>query len=427
MPTPVSAPLQAERPERAESTDRFGRRPEQELVRLCARTREAIDLRPRVRQLLDQELDWSYLLQWANRHCVLPLLHRQLVQTFTDLIPEEAALQLNTWARRTAMRNLQRTQELVRVLERLDASGIRALPFKGPTLGLLVYGDVSLRQFGDLDILVPQARFHQAKRLLIDDGYRPIRLADDQQEVAWMKADKSYELVRDDAMIELHWEFLHPMHGFYLDPQAVWTRTRSAKVGNLTVPALSREDLVLYLCAHGSKHFWSRLSWVCDVAEVLRTHRDELHWPTLIERAESLHGLRMLFLGLTLAHELLDAPLPEGVYRRAARNEAVQQLAHLARERLFAERPDGSAERAFEDARLELEDAHFHLLMRERLRDRLPYYRHLLQLALTPTGKDRAFVDLPPTLTSLYYLIRPLRLLREVSSGAMRLLRRLGG
>jgi hypothetical protein len=49
--------------------------------------------------------------------------------------------------------------------------------------------------------------------------------------------------------------------------------------------------------------------------------------------------------------------------------------------------------------------------MRERLRDRVPYLLyHLPGYLLTPNEKDRAFLPLPTSLSFLYYLIRPIRL-----------------
>ena len=36
------------------------------------------------------------------------------------------------------------------------------------------------------------------------------------------------------------------------------------------VPALPDRELLLILCLHGTKHFWSSLGWLVDVAELIR-------------------------------------------------------------------------------------------------------------------------------------------------------------
>lgn len=389
---------------------------------LCARTRLPPAAKARVRHLLrDETLDAAALTQWAVQHGIAPLLHRHL-QTFSAA-PDELLQTLSAQTRRTAISTLHKTQELLRLLTRLESQNVPVLPFKGPVLSLRAYGDVSLRMFGDLDLFVPRDHLARAKRLLTEDGYHVSPSMSPREEARHLKVEKSYDLVQDDMVVELHWRFLHPMHGFSLDAEAVWARTRSIELEGRDVRTLAPDDLVLYLCAHGGKHFWNRLSWICDVAEVLRTYAASLQWPTVLDRAKKHHAERMLLLGLALAHKYLNAPLPDSIAARAEENEPVRRLTEQVRERVFPS-PAGSSGGPYADARAELNDARFHLLMRERLRDRLPYYRHLLKLAVTPNERDEAFLSLPTGLSWLYYLMRPLRLLRDAARHALHAVQR---
>src|SRR6185295_14836569 len=93
--------------------------------------------------------------------------------------------------------------------------------------------------------------------------------------------------------------------------------------------------LVLSLCVHGSKHLWERLAWICDVAELVKT-RTDLNWSVLLERAVSTGNERMLFLGLYLANNLLDAPLPLHVESKVAKEKMVPSVANEVSERLFS-------------------------------------------------------------------------------------------
>jgi hypothetical protein len=61
-----------------------------------------------------------------------------------------------------ARKNLRFTAELIRILNCLESHGIAAIPFKGPTLAESVYGNLALREFSDLDILVRQSDFPRA-------------------------------------------------------------------------------------------------------------------------------------------------------------------------------------------------------------------------------------------------------------------------
>jgi hypothetical protein len=56
----------------------------------------------------------------------------------------------------------------------------------------------------------------------------------------------------------------------------------------------------------------------------------------------------------------------------------------------------------------------FHVRARERWRDRLPYLIHTLRLAIVPSQLDRGFVSLPKPFSWLYYVVRPVRVLRDI-------------
>ena len=51
-------------------------------------------------------------------------------------------------------RVITRMAELQRVMEVLGATGVPVLALKGPALAVQAYGDVSLRSYGDVDVLV---------------------------------------------------------------------------------------------------------------------------------------------------------------------------------------------------------------------------------------------------------------------------------
>jgi hypothetical protein len=61
-------------------------------------------------------------------------------------------------------------QQLLQTLELLRESGIQTVPFKGPALAVQAYGDLSLRQYDDLDLLIHEADVPRAYQLLIANG-----------------------------------------------------------------------------------------------------------------------------------------------------------------------------------------------------------------------------------------------------------------
>ena len=63
--------------------------------------------------------------------------------------------QLRDRSESNAALNVLLTAEMVRLLELFEGNQIPAVPYKGPAIGVGVYRNLALRQFADLDILVP--------------------------------------------------------------------------------------------------------------------------------------------------------------------------------------------------------------------------------------------------------------------------------
>ena len=391
--------------------------PEEELLRLCARTCTGEAIERRIETLLHGPVDWERLLNLTGRHGTILLLHRHLHPHFEALVPSEPAAHIQKIARSYKMRNLAQTQELLRVVAYLEDAGVPVMPFKGPALGALAYGDPTLRTFVDLDVLVHRHDMERANALLAEQGYEAYRSLSAQEKQAHIETQMGYEMVHYEkrSTVEVHWNFLNKVHAFDLRPDAVWARSTTQPLGGRTIRRFSTEDLLLYLCAHGSKSFWKRLLWVCDVAELVRAS-PQLDWNVLLSEASRLRSRRMVLLGLGLAHDVLGTPLPGSVLSEIEHNENVLQMIAQVRRSLF-EPPAAHSEDG-------IEKAVFHLQMRDRLRDRLPYYRHLLWLAVLPNDKDRTLLDLPPALSFLHYAVRPLRLFFEAGYTAASALQR---
>jgi len=364
---------------------------------VCARASLDAEHARGVRALAQDHLDWDWVLARARPHGAAPLLRRHLSSACPDAVPPRVLGTLAACNRTDARRTLRLTAELLRLLDLLAAHGIPAVPLKGPALAAALYGDVSLRPFRDLDLLVREADVPGALALLGDQGYRRQETFTPPQEAAVLRATRHHFLARPDGdIVELHWALGPDDLGFPQDLEDLWARLAPVCVGGREVPALAPADLLLFLCAHGAKHLWQRLGWIADVAELVR--RAELDYDALAARARAAGGRRVLRLGLFLAWHLLDAPLPAPLARSLAADRSVMALAVMVRERLFrdpASPPSG------------LELLRFHTRARERLGDRV---RGAVRAIATPGVGEWALVRLPDRLYPVYYVLRPLRL-----------------
>ena len=67
-------------------------------------------------------------------------------------------------------RNLFLTRELLNLLTLFETHQIPAIPFKGPVLAASVYGNLALRQFSDLDLIIHKQHVAKARELLVSAG-----------------------------------------------------------------------------------------------------------------------------------------------------------------------------------------------------------------------------------------------------------------
>jgi hypothetical protein len=380
-----------------------GQRPEDELLLCCARTSIDAARAARIKALLGQGIDWDYLIRTALRHGLMPLLYRNLKNTCPEAVPQARLDQLRAHFRYNILRSMSLSGELLKLLRLLEEHSIPAIPYKGPVLAVSVYGDVALRRFGDLDILVHKRDVLRAKDLLISLGYRPELCMNPAQEAAYLRSQCEYDFIHatSNFLVEIHWKIL-PSYCFPLDSERLWEHLETVSLLGVEVPSLSAENLLLVLCAHGSKHRWERLELICAVAELLRVHQ-AMDWEQVIELADSSRSRRTLLIGLLLAHDLLDAALPEKVLQSGQADPTAVSLAAQVRGRLF--RDDSSAPGPLERFQF------FRIRTRERLWDRLWYGLHQVT---TPGAREWKLLALPSALYFLYYPLRPIRLAGEV-------------
>lgn len=267
-------------------------------------------------------------------------------------------------------------------------------------LAVSAYGDLSLRQFCDLDILVHPRDVPRAKNLLISQGYQL------QFELAW-----EYHFVHKDTgvNVDLH-QAIAASHILSLDFEGLWSRLQPLAVAGTTVANFLPSDLLLILCVQWCQDCCGtreRLAQLCDVAELLRIHQ-EMDWVRVMEQASTLGSERMLFLCLLLVSDFLGTALPAPLLQRIQSNSVITSLAVPVRKRLFSE--------ADEPKLLErVEAVALWIGIRERLQDRVRHFFALMHRAgwMTPNARDQAFLLLPASMSFLYYLIRPLRLFRK--------------
>jgi len=356
-------------------------------------------------------LDWSELVRLAEHHGVLPLAARTLMEHARGL-PPEIERSLRSLYEANLRRSLWFAAELARILEHFqhfERRSLQAVPYKGPVLAQSAYGDLGMRSYSDLDLLISPTDFERAKQTLGEIGYRPSTDLSPAIERFWLRTgyERSFDGDAGKHLVELQWALLPRFYAVDLYVDDLLARSVRTVVGGCEVPCLAPEDSLLLLCLHAAKHLWTRLIWLADIAETMRSQsrsqsrNQTIDYAHLFSRARKLGIARILGVSFWLVKNVLHAELPKLAEEMIVSDPQVPVLG-----REFAARLARGAVYDFESTE------YFRLILklRERRGDR---WRYLWRLVWTPGVGDLAALRLPETLFPLYRIVRVGRLMRK--------------
>jgi hypothetical protein len=318
----------------------------------------------------------------------------------------------------------------------LEGEGVSVLSFKGPSLAMTLYGGLSLRQCLDLDLMIRAEQVVKAAQLMKSCGYEPTptparpqlspylcrpensRHIDRGKEIQYLSPDGAF-------YVDLHWQFADRFwRPFAPDVEKLWERAVRQDLPQGSVFTLCREDLFLALCAHGTRHRWWCLKWLLDVAEILRK-ADALDWSRIEEMTRVRPGnAAAASLAVSLAHDLLEVPVPAEAARILPATNRTQAPASAIRQELLS-RGFSSGD---EHTTLLALEGRFAARMKYRAARIARYPESLFRQIIAEIGpKDRGLIRLPRKLEFLYHFIRPVRLILTHSRRVARTLWRTAG
>lgn len=364
---------------------------------LCSKPRIDTHAAERILALAKSGPDWDALLSMASEHGLSPLFCSNVRANAGDALPSAMRQRLNEELLHNSCRNLAFTAELLEVLEALvESHGVCVTPYKGPLLAAQAYGDAAMRQFSDLDFMVPHRQIAAADGALRELGFRPLVPDLNTREVRQIPGQYAYQ--RDEEiLVELHTERTLRYFPHRLNVAELCERRECLRLARRRVLAFSPEDTLLLLSVHGSKHLWERLGWIADIA-ALATNSRPMNWRLALERAQRWGVQRMVLVAAGLAAQIFEADLPGEVTERIGRDRVARGLIGGICQRCFSPKLAGPG-------------AFSRFAFRVRMRGSLAEgVRYALRLTMTPTELDRGRHT--RFLEPFYALRRPLRLAR---------------
>jgi hypothetical protein len=287
-----------------------------ELVLACLTWPQALADGERLRLIAQQPIRWPQVLSIAQHHKVVPLFLRNLETFAPDCVPEEAAEALRAASEANAHVCLHRTTHLALLTRLFREQQIDVRIFKGVPLAVTAYGDPTLRDAGDIDLLIGEKDIFAGGEILRGEWYfrfepqarlTPRRL---RSYIAHQK-DFSYEHPGAGVIVDLHWRLFRnawlPANGTLDEVGEDWVELGTEQIPTLPVPRL-----FLYLCVHGALDGWLRLKWLADISALMHTMTEEQIAAT-VALASDREALPELSAAILLCDDLLGPhALPSG-------------------------------------------------------------------------------------------------------------------
>jgi len=381
---------------------------EAQMILLCARAVLADFDRKRLSQLLALRPKWTTVLDLADRHGLTPLLYRHLELATPDSVPPNVLAHLAHSAKHIAKHNFLLAAELLKLTTVFAAQEIPFQTYKGPTLAMQALNSLSDRVFVDLDLVLDERDVAKAQGALLDAGYTPEprrslpftekfmfspmfrRLAHEQS--------FSRRLARTDQelsfVIDLHWRATE--NSLKNIESAVLVQNKEMiDVCRHEVPGFKKELLLLLLLEHGTKHRWSELKWLVDIAQIL-SRTPDFDWDKLYALGASIGIKRKIDLALLICLNSIGcASIPEDICTRIRADRVLQQLCSYTVSTWFSKKGTDHSLRAY---------MRYHALTFDSKQHSLTF---LVREFFSPTVPTYLAVPLPGWLFCLYYVIHP--------------------
>ena len=372
-----------------------------------------LDSNPHIREALESSLtgpiDWRRLLELADRHRLYPALCEAVVRFAKALVPQPVLAEMQEGRRRRFLLNRYMETHLVELSKAFREAEVPLVAFKGPVLDRILYGEHNQRQYGDLDILVSEDRVADAAAILKSMGYSTEIDVPEPLRFSVLRHGGEMLFCRPGSVaieVDLHWRLFSIDFTNVDSLLGFWGRLQRVSLGGEELQTLGKKDLLVYLCHHNSKHLFENLGSVYEIAEMLQLE-SELDWKASTPVARSEGVDRALLLGPYLASLLLDAPVPATMLKIAKGDPVLGRLAERVVANIDCTAMPKHSRSSF-------------------IRDLWPAprarLRRLAAQIFIPQVSDWRSLPLRPSLSFLYYIFRPARLLmREVLALARRI------
>lgn len=246
---------------------------------------------------------WRQLMVGVGRQRLEGLAAQAVVDGALAVTAEQAA-DLQERETAAAAQAVLLDRALLETAALLESSAVPVRVLKGSAVAHLDYPDPGLRQFGDIDLLMPASRVDRGIAALLDAGcVRPVaELAPGFDR----RFGKGATLRRPDGIeVDVHRTLVAGTFGMRFDGDLLFESAEPFDVGGVELEALGPSERFLHACYHAALGDpVPRLVAVRDVAQMMR--RPGFDWDHAMRVARSWAGEAVVARAVSLCSDVLE-------------------------------------------------------------------------------------------------------------------------
>jgi hypothetical protein len=333
---------------------------------------------------------WEEFISLSFSQGVFPLVYNTL-KNYSEIISEDNLQTMKLKNLNIVKQNMFMTSELLRVLKILEENNILAIPFKGPVLSQMVYGDVVSRQYLDLDILIENKDLDIVIGILNELNYESkLNYNISKEKIKELVSDHLFFNLKSFISLEIHNKLFSINFPIKLNNADYLANRSIISINNNLINTFSKEYLLVYLCLHGTKHLYSRLSWLIDIDRMINNY--DLDWKVIEKLVKDTNSKTMVYFSFFFSEYLFDTKLPFFI-----KNEKNFKYSFLIN-RVMNTKVDDEIDNRF---------SYIHFLMFDNIKQKIMYLFYILR----PTFLDYQCITKEYKYDFIYYCIRPFNIL----------------
>lgn len=285
-------------------------------------------------QFMQANFDWKYVCNVCVQLRIAPLIYHCIGKhNLSNTIPYTELEYLQKHYNKTIQKNTILYHTWTIISAEFRKKNIDVVPLKGIFLAETVYGDISMRQLSDMDILIQRKHIPDGVQILTNMGFTFDERYKKSDFIQDLRDSKHIPLLAKQGIgIELHTSLIIEDKGFCIPMQDFWTNTKPAKLSDMDCLQFHPHYLLIHICMHLDEHFVSaKIHFIAyvDILHCITTYTDTIHWDELYELCRNYGCEEQVFSHIYLTSKYLQAHIPAHIALKA------EQLCSAYKEEYF--------------------------------------------------------------------------------------------